>query len=250
MGWTSADILRIFESGKIASMCGAEGGHQINSSLGSLRMLHRLGVRYMTLTHNGGPGWATPALTANGTFIPDDPDNRGLGLSAFGCEVVREMNWVGMLVDISHVHADTMRRALEITESPVIFSHSGARAVCAHKRNVPDDVLVMLKKNRGVCMVNFNEAFVKDMTDEAINAPDNPAQLPGATISDVADHVDHIRDVAGIECVGIGADYDGIKHPAVGMPDVEYLPKLTEGLLKRGYSDEDVGKVLGLNAVR
>eukprot|EP00656_Telonema_subtile_P027627 TRINITY_DN29766_c0_g1_i1.p1 TRINITY_DN29766_c0_g1~~TRINITY_DN29766_c0_g1_i1.p1 ORF type:complete len:196 (-),score=41.28 TRINITY_DN29766_c0_g1_i1:99-686(-) len=119
--WTSQDVKRIFASGRIASLCGAEGGHQINSSLGVLRMLHRIGVRYLTLTHNGGPGWATPAVSASGSFLPEDPP--GAGLSAFGCEVVREMNRVGMIVDLSHVHADTMRAALQVSEAPVMFSH-------------------------------------------------------------------------------------------------------------------------------
>jgi membrane dipeptidase len=208
--WSAADVKRIFSAGRIASLCGVEGGHQINNSLGTLRMFHRLGVRYMTLTHNGGPGWAEPAVGFTGNFIDDEPMEPRMGLTAFGCEVVREMNRVGMLVDLAHVHGDTMRRALEITEAPIIVSHSNARALCAHPRNVPDDVLRLIRDNGGVVMVNFKQGFTA-------GALWHKGGKKGADLQDVADHVMHIREVAGIDHIGIGADFDGIIDPAVGL---------------------------------
>jgi len=241
--WNAADVKRIFAAGKIASLCGAEGGHQINDSLGVLRMLHRIGVRYMTLTHNGGPDWAAAAVAESGSFEEESPAAPCIGLTRFGCEVVREMNRVGMLVDLSHVHADCMRRAIEVSVAPVIFSHSCTRALCSHPRNVPDDVLVSLKSNGGVCMVTYVTKFVAG--ERWTKGPKQAAAL-----SDVADHIDHIKAIVGIDYVGLGGDFDGATSLSIGLEDVSTVPALTEELLKRRYSEDEVGKVLGLNIIR
>ncbi len=221
---TVEDVARAREQGRIASLMGAEGGHQIDGSLGTLRMLHRLGVRYLTLTHNDNVAWADSAT--------DEPVLGGL--SDFGRDVVREMNRIGMLVDLSHVSADVMRQALDVSSVPVVFSHSSARAVCDHPRNVPDDVLARLVDNGGVCMVTFVPKFVnQDVADwtaqakdaaraEGIGRDDEEAEdafleryaqehpAPTATIDDVVAHLEHAREVAGIEHVGLGGDYDGV----------------------------------------
>jgi membrane dipeptidase len=249
--------------GRIASLMGMEGGHSVNGSLGTLRMMHALGVRYMTLTHNENLPWADSAT--------DEPVLHGL--SDFGRDVVREMNRIGMFVDLSHVSADVMRDALAVTTAPVIFSHSSARAVTDHPRNVPDDVLADLPGNGGVCMVTFVPQFVSqgwaDWSFEALaivaergGDPRRFADLdpvleermhlapPPATITDVADHVDHVRDVAGIEHVGIGGDYDGSVSFPAGLEDVSGYPRLFEELRGRGYSEEDLGRIGSGNVLR
>ena len=241
--WTADDVERIFASGKVASLCGAEGGHQINDSLAVLRMFHRIGIRYMTLTHNGGPSWAAPAVDESSTFVADSPTAPKLGLTDFGCEVVKEMNRIGMMADLSHVHSDTMKRAIEVSKAPVIMSHSSSRAMCGHPRNVPDDVLELLKGNGGVCMVTFVTGFVAD-------AHWHEGAKQGATLADVADHIDHIKAVAGIDHVGIGGDYDGTTSLALGLEDVSKVPHLTAELLTRGYTDAEIGKLLGGNVIR
>ena len=262
---TAGDVERIHKQGKIASLVGMEGGHSIDNSLANLRMFHRLGARYMTVTHNVTLPWAD---AASGTATSG-------GLSPFGEEVVREMNWLGMLVDLSHVSPDTMEDSLRVTQAPIIFSHSGARAVTDHVRNVPDAILKLLPKNGGVVMVTFvpgfvspkvnawnklqtaeqdrlkamspdNAAFVKAGTDKWTAT--NPA--PPATISDVADHIDHIRKTAGIDHIGLGGDFDGITQTVKDLDNVSTYPRLTAELLKRGYSAADVKKILGGNILR
>jgi membrane dipeptidase len=263
---TPGDAERIFKNGKIASMIGMEGGHSIDSSLGALRMFFRLGARYMTLTHGRNTPWADSAT---------DTPAAG-GLTRFGEAVVREINWLGMLVDLSHVSPDSMADALRVAEAPVIFSHSSARALCDVPRNVPDEILRMLLKNGGVVMVSFvpgfntPEAAAWDkqsdaesdrlraqqpaMTEEARRAAMREWRKahpqPPVSIAQVADHVDHIRKVAGIDHVGIGSDFDGITTTPTGLEDVSKFPALTAELLRRGYSDDDVKKVMGLNLLR
>ncbi len=259
------DVARIFSKGKIASLIGMEGGHSINNSLGTLRMFYKLGARYMTLTHTSNTDWAD-----SGT---DEPKHKGL--TPFGEEVVREMNRLGMLVDLSHVSPETMKHALRVSQAPVIFSHSSARALCDHPRNVPDDVLRLVKENRGIVMVTFVPSYVSQeilnhqqrrnkererlraqfgTDEEAIRREiarwdqENPA--PKATLKQVADHIEHIIRVAGIDHVGIGSDFDGIGDVPVGLEDVSRFPYLTAELLRRGYSEEDVAKILGLNLLR
>ena len=262
---TADDVEAAFDSGKIGSLIGIEGGHSIDNSLGALRMFHRLGARYMTLTHFKNVDWADSCT--------DDP--KVDGLSQFGREVVREMNRLGMLVDLSHVHADTMRAALDTSDAPVVFSHSSARAITGHPRNVPDDVLERVKENNGVVMVSFVPGFVSqqtyehglardaekarleaqsDSSDESVEAglgawdADNPE--PRATVSDIADHIDRIREKAGIDHIGIGSDYDGITSVPEGLEDVSKYPVLTAELLRREYSEEDILKILGGNILR
>lgn len=262
---TAGDVERIFKQGKIASMVGMEGGHSIDSSLGALRMFFDLGARYMTLTHGKNTPWADSAT---------DTPVAG-GLTKFGEAVVREMNWLGMLVDLSHVSPDTMEDVLRVAEAPVIFSHSSARAVCDVPRNVPDTILKMLPKNGGVVMVTFVPGFVSTAAAEWDKLADAEGerirQQPGMTedkaraamrdwrkakpqppvsIAQVADHIDHIRKVAGIDHIGIGSDFDGITTTPVGLEDVSKYPALTAELLRRGYSDGDVKKIMGLNLLR
>ncbi len=250
------------DDGRIASMLGAEGGHSIGNSLGALRMLHRLGVRYLTLTHNHNIDWADAAT---------DAPVLG-GLSRFGEEVVREMNRIGMLADLSHVSADTMRHTLEVSTAPVVFSHSSAQAVCDSPRNVPDDVLRRLRTNGGVCMVTFVPEFVSpaaaawrthvmagaeadgvDPLDlqalKAWTAAHAPAK-PQATVDDVVEHVEHVRDVAGIDHVGLGGDYDGTDSLPVGLEDVSGYPRLLEALASRGWTDAELAKLAGDNIER
>ncbi len=223
---TAADVERVFAAGRIASLIGMEGGHSIDDSLAALRMFHALGARYMTLTHGTSLAWADSAT--------DDAEHEGL--TAFGEEVVREMNRLGMLVDLSHTSPATMDDALRVSEAPVIFSHSSTRGVLDHPRNVPDDVLRRLPENGGVVMVTFVPGFLT-AADEA-------------TVADVADHMDHVRRVAGADHVGIGGDYDGFDGPPTGMEDVSTYPNLTAELLRRGWPEEDVRKALGLNVLR
>jgi len=256
---------RAFKAGRIGSMIGMEGGHSIDNSMGTLRQLFALGARYMTLTHSQNVPWADSAT--------DTPKLNGL--SKFGEEVVREMNRLGMLVDLSHTSPDTMKDALAIAEAPVIFSHSSARAVCNAPRNVPDEVLQMLPKNGGVVMVTFVPGFVSQAVAdwnklESAQLESLRAQSPGnavavtagierwraehpaprATLQQVADHIDHIRKVAGIDHIGLGGDFDGITQVVQGLEDVSKYPDLTAELLKRGYKDDEVKKVLGLNVLR
>jgi membrane dipeptidase len=240
---TAADVERAFKAGRIGSLIGMEGGHSIDNSLPTLRMFYALGARYMTLTHNGNLRWADAAA-----------DKPALGgLSKFGEEVVREMNRLGMLVDLSHVSPETMADALRVTEAPVIFSHSSARAICNVARNVPDNVLQMVAKNGGVVMVTFVPGFISQAVADFNARPEAERKgmtAPRATLSQVADHIDHIRKVAGIDHIGLGGDFDGITDVVQGLEDVSKYPDLTAELLKRGYSEADVRKILGQNVLR
>ncbi len=222
----ASDVERIFADGRIASMLGVEGGHAIENSLGVLRAYYDLGVRYMTLTHGLTIDWADSAT---------DSVRHG-GLTRFGEEVVREMNRLGMLVDLSHVSPGTMSDALNVAEAPVIFSHSSARELTDVPRNVPDSILARLPQNGGVVMVTFVPRFVTDNET--------------ATISDVANHIEHVRDVAGIDHVGIGSDFDGISSTPVGLEDVSTFPSLFAELSCRGWSDQDMRKLAGENVLR
>ncbi len=262
---TADDMEAARADGRIASLMGAEGGHSINNSLATLRALHRLGVRYMTLTHNDTIDWADSAT---------DEARHG-GLTDFGREVVREMNRVGMLVDLSHVAATTMRDAIAVSAAPVIFSHSSARAVCDHPRNVPDDVLAQLPANGGVAMATFVPKFILpaavewtlaadenlrahgfhhlDTTPEAMalhRAFEAEHPRPLATAATVADHLDHMREVAGVDHIGIGGDYDGTAFTPAGLDDVAGYPNLVAELLARGWSQADLAKLTWSNAVR
>ena len=242
MAYTAADVERSFNAGRIGSLIGMEGGHSIDSSLAALRMMFALGARYMTLTHSANVPWAdaSPGPVVLG------------GLSRFGEEVVREMNRLGMLVDLSHVHPETMQDALRVTEAPVIFSHSSAKTICNVHRNVPDNVLQLVAKNGGVVMVTFVPGFIsQEVADyDARPAAERTGPAPKATLQQVADHIDHIRKVAGIDHIGLGGDFDGISSVIVGLEDVSTYPALTAELLKRGYQDDDIRKILGLNVLR
>ncbi len=231
---TADDVVRIVGEGRIASLMGVEGGHSIENSLENLRRLYERGARYMTLTHSKNVEWADSAT--------DEPQHQGL--TDFGREVVAEMNRLGMLVDLSHVSPKTMHDALDATRAPVIFSHSSARAICEHPRNVPDDVLQRLPENGGVVMVNFMSGYIVP-TDQL--AADRQAR---GTFRDVVDHIEHIIRVAGIDHVGIGSDYDGVSRLPLGLEDVGCYPRLTEELLQRGYDREQIHKILGGNALR
>lgn len=263
--FTYDDVLRIRKAGKIASLIGVEGGHSIDNSLGVLRVYHHLGVRYMTLTHSETLDWADAST--------DKPKSNGL--SPFGELVVLEMNRLGMMVDISHVSADTMRHVLRVTRAPVIASHSSAYAIAQHPRNVPDDVLKLVAKNRGVIMVNFFSGFVVPEGARALQGmfdqlrvlrekyqgddegfriafdtwrKENP--IPRGSVHTVVDHIEHIIKVAGIDHVGLGSDYDGIGTTPKQLDDVSCYPYITQELLNRGYKKEDIHKVLGGNALR
>jgi len=240
---TADDIDRAFKAGRIASLIGMEGGHSIDNSLAALRMFHVLGARYMTLTHSSNLAWADSAT--------DKPVHGGL--TKFGEEVVHEMNRLGMLVDLSHVSPDTMEDALRVTEAPVIFSHSSARAICNVPRNVPDNILQIVAKNGGVVMVTFVPGFISQAVADFNARPEAERKgmtAPRATLSQVADHIDHIRKVAGIDHIGLGGDFDGITEVVQGLEDVSKYPDLTAELLKRGYSDADVKKIIGQNVMR
>ena len=247
--------------GPIASLLGAEGGHSIDNSLAGLRTLYRLGVRYMTLTHNSNTDWADSAT--------DTP--RHHGLTDFGREVVAEMNRLGMMVDLSHTSPETMRDALAASSAPVIFSHSSARAVTDVPRNVPDDVLAAMAAGGGVCMATFVPYFVSARVNDWINEIKEaataagidqyseegdefflnyPGPRPQATIADVADHCDHLREVAGIDHVGLGGDYDGVLITTTGLEDVSGYPRLFEVLGQRGWSPADLAKLGSQNLVR
>ncbi len=262
---TADDIERIFKHGRIASLIGMEGGHSIDNSLAALRMFYRLGARYMTLTHSKNTAWADSAT--------DDP--KFGGLAPFGEELVREMNWLGMLVDLSHVSPETMEDAIHVSQAPVIFSHSSARALNDVPRNVPDTVLRLLPKNGGVVMVTFVPGFLSPPvaawnklqdaerarltkqfpTDAAavtrgVNEWTAAHPAPRATLAEAANHIDHIRTVAGIDHIGIGSDFDGITQVPQGLEDVSKYPSLVAELLRRGYKDDDIKKILGQNILR
>ncbi|MEQ9399896.1 MAG: dipeptidase [Longimicrobiales bacterium] len=221
-----SDVNRIFGEGKIASMLGMEGGHAIENSLGALRAFYALGVRYMTLTHNGTLDWADAG----------SDEHRHGGLTDFGREVVREMNRLGMLVDLAHTSPETMNDALDVAEAPVIWSHADARGMRDHPRNVPDQVLRRLPDNGGVVMVTFVPSFLTDADQ--------------ATLADVADHIEHVAEVAGVDHVGIGSDFDGIDSTPVGLEDVSTFPALFAELSRRGWSEEDLAKLAGGNVLR
>ncbi|MGL4512647.1 MAG: dipeptidase [Lacipirellulaceae bacterium] len=261
---TAADIRRIAAEGKIASLIGVEGGYSIEGSLGTLRRLYKLGARYMTLTHSDTIAWAD-----SGT----DEERHG-GLTDFGKEVVREMNRLGMMIDISHVSINVMKQAIETSAAPVIFSHSSSRAIADHPRNVPDEVLRLLPENDGVVMVNFFSGFVvpagadnyaqrfdleRKLREEAYDeaairgrlaefSQKNP--MPKGTIHDVLDHIDQIAKVAGARHVGLGSDFDGVSVLPEGLEDVACYPRITQGLLDRGYSPDEVRGILGENMLR
>lgn len=238
---TSAEVMPAFRQGRIASVMGMEGGHVIENSLGALRSYYDLGARYMTLTHSQNTDWAD-----SGTALPEHG-----GLTAFGEEVVREMNWLGMLVDLSHVAPSTMHDALDVTEAPVIFSHSSARSVIDVPRNVPDDVLERLPENGGVVMVTFVPGYVnREVAEWDRRGAGNTGPAPQATVEDVVRHIEHVRDVAGIDHVGIGADYDGIDSTPVGLEDVSTYPVLFAELSRRGWSEADLRKLAGENVLR
>jgi membrane dipeptidase len=261
---TADDVDKAFAAGRIASLLGAEGGHCIGGSLGVLRSLYALGVRYMTLTHNSSVGWAS---SATDDVVPG-------GLTDFGRAVVTEMQRLGMLVDLSHVAQSTMHAALDVARAPVIFSHSSALALCGNPRNVPDDALTRLAANGGVCMVTFVPFFVSAecndwlaaLRAEVARRGQDPADLaavfalrpewekahpaPTATLGQVADHVEHVRSVAGIEHVGIGGDFDGTPALPVGLEDVSRYPALFAELLRRGWSEADCKALAGGNILR
>ena len=261
---TVADIRAARKAGRIGSMLGLEGGHAIEDSLGALRAYYDLGVRYMTLTHNRHTSWADSALQE-----PPAHD----GLTEYGEQVVREMNRLGMLVDLSHTSADTMRDAIRVSQAPVIFSHSAARALCEIPRNVPDDVLKMLPANGGVIMVTFVSGFVSqaaaDVTlpmiqeylvrAEGKNEAERRAiyeeirartVMPQVTIAAVADHIDYIRKLIGVDYIGIGSDFDGNENWPDGLSDVSMYPNLFAELVRRGWSDADLTKIAGGNVLR
>jgi membrane dipeptidase len=270
MAYTAGDVKRIHKAGKVACLIGIEGGHQIDGSLSVLRQMYALGARYMTLTHTSNTAWADSAT--------DNPAHHGL--TPFGKELVKEMNRLGMLVDLSHVSPDTMRDALAVSRAPVIFSHSSARALVDHPRDVPDDVLKLVAQNGGVVMVNFATAYVSqarnawvadraaelarynsppygglyigqpERAKAALAAWDKAHPKPEVTLSQVADHIEHIRQVAGIDHVGLGSDFDGIPDTPQGLEGVDRYPALLAELMRRGWSDEDIAKLAGGNVLR
>jgi len=262
---TADDVERIFVQGKIASLIGMEGGHSIANSLATLRGMYDLGARYMTITHSRTLDWADAA--------GDDPQHDGL--TEFGEEVIREMNRLGMMVDLSHTTPATMEDAFRVTEAPVMFSHSNARALSGHPRNVPDEMLQLTKENNGIVMVTFVESFTSEelrqyyaersahqskMESLYPGQPDSVSQYmqvwnsereaPKSTLEQVADHIDHIRDLIGVDHVGIGGDYDGVSSLPLGLEDVSTYPALFAELLSRGYSESDLRKIAGLNMLR
>jgi membrane dipeptidase len=261
---TADEVEAAWSSGRMASLAGAEGGHSINCSLGTLRQLHALGVMYLTLTHNANTPWADSAT---------DRPAAG-GLTAFGREIVRELNRTGMMVDLSHVSADTMRDALAVSEAPVIFSHSSARAVTDSPRNAPDDVLETMARGGGVCMVTFVPKFVNAACAEAHRelvaaaAAEGVPEADGvrfaafeaawslgrpqpvATLADVVAHCEHVREVAGIDHVGLGGDYDGVAVLPAGLEDVSTYPALLSALADRGWSADDLARLTCRNTLR
>ena len=270
MALTAADVRRIHHAGRIACLIGIEGGNQINNSLAVLRQMYDLGARYMTLTHVLTTGWADSAT--------DTPVHHGL--TPFGVEVVHEMNRLGMLVDLSHVSPDTMKAALAASAAPVMFSHSSARALDDHPRDVPDDVLALVARNGGVVMVNFAPSYVSaarnhweadraaemarnstppygglyigqpERAKAALEEWERQHPKPVVTLEQVADHIEHIRKIAGVDHVGIGSDFDGIPEAPRGLEEVSRYPALLVELMRRGWSDVDVAKVAGDNILR
>ena len=262
---TADEIERAQKQGKIASLIGMEGGHAINSSIATLRMMYRLGARYMTLTHSLNVPWADSAT--------DTPTLDGL--SPLGEDIVREMNRLGMLVDLSHVSPATMADAIRVSSAPVIFSHSSARALTDVPRNVPDDILRQIPRNGGIVMVTFVPGFISQqvadygkretaerarLTAEPGSTPDNVDKAvekwrsanptPRASLLQVADHIDHIKKIAGVDHIGFGGDFDGITSVVVGLEDVSTYPLLVSELLRRGYTDEEIKKIAGRNILR
>src|SRR5919112_2983276 len=269
LGTSTADIMRAKKEGKVVVLMGIEGGHAIENSLPALREFYRLGVRYMTLTHNNTNEWADACC--------DEAKHNGL--SEFGKEVVREMNRLGMFVDISHVSDKTMSDVLDVSKAPVIASHSSARVFSNHKRNVPDELLKRFAQNGGVVMVNFYPAFLDERVrvaglerdqklkaqrdalreqfkgdpkrlDEELKKLNDANPIPNTTLSMLVDHIEHIAKVAGVDHVGLGSDFDGIPNLPEGLRDVADLPVITYELLRRGHSDADVLKILGGNLMR
>lgn len=228
---SSQDILDAFKMNKTASLIGVEGGHSLDSSLGTLRTMYQLGVRYLTLTHSCNTPWVDNWLVDTGS----EPSEHK-GLSSFGKQVIAEMNRLGMLIDLAHVSEEVMNQVLTLSKAPVIFSHSSAYAVCPHKRNVPDDVLRRVNETKGIVMVNFYNDYVTCSNT--------------ASLSDVADHFDHIKKVAGADIIGFGGDYDGVPRVPVGLEDVSKVPNLVAELLRRGWTDEEVKAALGNNLLR
>ena len=262
---TADEIERAQKQGKIASLIGMEGGHAINSSIATLRMMYRLGARYMTLTHSLNVPWAD---SATDTAKLD-------GLSPLGEEIVREMNRLGMLVDLSHVSPATMADAIRVSAAPIIFSHSSARALTDVPRNVPDDILRQVPKNGGIVMVTFVPGFISqqvadygrretaerarltaepgstpDAVDKAVEKWRTANPTPRASLLQVADHIDHIKKIAGVDHIGFGGDFDGITSVVVGLEDVSTYPLLVSELLRRGYTDEEIKKIAGRNILR
>jgi membrane dipeptidase len=270
IAYTASDVRRIHKAGKVASLIGIEGGHQINNSLAVLRQMYDLGARYMTLTHSTNTKWADSAT--------DAPLHHGL--TPFGTEVVREMNRLGMLVDLSHVSAETMQAVLAVSEAPVIFSHSSARAIVDHPRDVSDEVLKLVAKNGGVVMVNFYPGYVSAARNQwdadhaaevaRYNTPpfgglyigqperakaalarwESEHPKPVTTLAQVADHIEHVRQIAGVDHVGLGSDFDGIPDAPRGLEGVDTYPALLMELMRRGWTDGEVAKVAGENVLR
>lgn len=262
---TADDVVRIHKSGRIASLMGIEGGHQIGGSMAALRQFYRLGARYMTLAHFKTNEWADSAT--------DDPKYDGL--SPFGMAVIREMNRIGMLVDLAHVSPATMSDALDVSKAPVIFSHSNARALEDHPRNVPDDILKRLPANGGIVMVNFYPGYLSeevrtwnasraaeearfktlyvgqpDRIEAALKSWDSAHPRPETPVTTVADHIEYIAKTAGYDYVGIGGDLDGVPYTAVGLEDVSGYPLVFAELIRRGWSDENLAKLAGGNILR
>jgi membrane dipeptidase len=270
MAYSAIDIRRIHRTGKVASLIGIEGGHQINNSMAVLRQMYNLGARYMTLTNSSNTAWADSAT--------DEPAHHGL--TPFGADIVHEMNRLGMLIDLSHVSPETMTAVLAISQAPVIFSHSSARALVDHPRNVPDDILRVVAEHDGVVMVNFLTYYVSEacnrwLADRSaeqaryrsppfgglyLGQPERAARAlaawekdhpkPVVTLEQVADHIDHIRKIAGVDHVGLGSDFDGMPDAPVGLEGVDRYPALLEELMRRGWSDSDIAKVAGENVLR
>jgi membrane dipeptidase len=270
MAYTAADVRRIHKAGRIGSLIGVEGGHQINGSLPVLRQMYDAGARYMTLTHSINTPWADSAT--------DTPVHHGL--TAFGREVVKEMNRIGMMVDLSHVSPETMRAALDVSVAPVIFSHSSARALVDHPRDVDDDTLRLVAKNGGVVMVNFATNYVSserqkwqadraaeqtrynsppfgglyigqpDRANAALKAWEQAHPKPAVTLAQVADHIDHIKQIAGVDHVGIGSDFDGIPDTPTGLEGVDRYPALLVEMMRRGWTDAEIAKLAGENVLR
>ncbi|TDH16993.1 hypothetical protein EPR50_G00003750 [Perca flavescens] len=228
---SSQDIMKAFNMNKTASLIGVEGGHSLDSSLGTLRTMYQLGVRYLTLTHSCNTPWADNWLVDTGS----EPSQHN-GLSPFGKQLIVEMNRLGMLIDLAHVTVEVMNQVLNMSKAPVIFSHSSAYSICPNKRNVPDDVLMKVNNTRGIVMVNFYNDYVTCRDT--------------ATVSDVADHFDHIKKVAGAGIVGFGGDYDGVTRLPEGLEDVSKVPKVVAELLRRGWTDDEVKAALGDNLLR